>query len=333
MKNSVKMVRLVLFGFLLGLISGCSTVKVPMQVTHPAEICMNKYKQVAIGDISGNLGQSFGDGIKNELVENDRFTVVDRSRMNQIMAELNLSQSDLSESKNRLKLGKMMCASAMISGHVDGNYKENLTYETRKCGDEESGYYKCRYYTRTGKYKTNGSIDVIDIETGQIIRSKVLNASSSDSNSCYSSDGKPAPIDKDALSSSALSDNLATFLKSIAPWTEILQVPFVKDGDIPDLERGINQIKIGDNEKAIETFSRAAKSAETNPEIDPETIAKAYFNIGLTQCFTCNHDAAIDAFKKAYSLDPDDDYLKWVKTAKAHKSEYKKLMAQQEGNG
>ena len=173
---------------------------------------------------------------------------------------------------------------------------------------------------------------MIDIETGEIIRSKVLNAKKSQTTTSYSDEGKPAHIDKDSLASSAVSSNIATFLKSIAPWTETLQVPFVKDGDIPDLERGINQVKMGDSEQAIKTFANAAKAAEGNPEIDPETIAKAYFNQGLTHNFLFEFDAAIDVFKKAYALDPDDDYLNWINTAKTQKAEHAKLLAQQ-GDG
>ena len=332
--GSVSIVKNLLFSmFVLILVSGCSTVKVPMQVTHPAEICMTKYKAIAIGDIDGNLGRYFGDGLKNNLVESDRFKVVDRSRMNQIMAELNMSQSDLSDSKKRLKLGKMMCASAMIAGHTEGNYKEELTYENRKCGNKKDGYYNCKYYTRTGVYSTSGSVDVIDIETGEIIRSKVLNAKKSDYNNSYSNEGKPASIDRDSLTLSATTSNVDSFLKAIAPWTEIVQAPFITDGDIPELERGINQIKIGDSAQAITTFANAAKAAEANPEIDPETIAIAYFNLGLAYNFTFDFNAAIDAFKKAYALDSDDDYLNWLKTAKCHKADHKKLLAQEQGNG
>lgn len=277
MKN-VSVVKIVFLSILaLILTNGCSTMRVPMQVTHPAEINMTKYKQIAIGNIDGNMGRAFGDGIKNRLVESERFKVVDRSRMKQIMAELNLSQSDLSDSKNRVKLGKLMSASAMITGHTEGKYKEETTSSKGKCGSKKEGYYSCTHYYRKGVYSTSGAIDVIDIETGEILRSKVLNAAYK--NTTSATDKRPAAIDKDSLASSALSSNINVFLKSINPWSEIVQVPFIKDGDIPDLERGINQAKIGDLDKAIKTFADAAKAAEGNAEIKPKIIAKAYFNL------------------------------------------------------
>lgn len=326
---SIRIIKAIFLGIFFLIFSiGCSTVKVPIAVIHPAEICMTKYKQIAIADIDGNLGQAFGDEIKNKLVESDRFDILDRNHTNQIMTELNMSQSDLSDSNKRLKLGKLLPASAIIRGHTEGKYKETLTYSNQKCGSKKEGYYNCKYYTRKGVYTASGSIDVVDVETGQIIRSKLLNASRSDSNSA--TDAQPAPIDKDSLKSSALSSNVNTFLKSIAPWTEIVQVPFVKNSDIPDLERGINQMKIGDSDNAIKTFANAAKAAEGNPEIDSETLAEAYFNLGLAYNCSCNHDAAIDTFKKAYAISPDADYITWMKTAEIQKKERKKLEAQGE---
>lgn len=76
---------------MLLLLSGCSTVNVPIPVTHPAEIDMTSYKQIVLSEINGNLGGQFGDGVKNQLVESNRFKVVDRARLSQIMGELKLS--------------------------------------------------------------------------------------------------------------------------------------------------------------------------------------------------------------------------------------------------
>lgn len=125
--------------FLVLLVSGCSTVKVGMQVTHPAEINMTPYKQVAIGEITGDMGQSTSDAIKNYLVEGGKFQVMERGRLSEIMKELTLSQSDLADSKKRVKLGKLLPASAMITGRADGQYNETRTSSQGTCKDMESG--------------------------------------------------------------------------------------------------------------------------------------------------------------------------------------------------
>jgi len=310
---------------LLMIISGCATVKVPIPVTHPAEINMSQYKQIAISEIRGNMGQPFADGIRNRLVESERLKVVDRERSNQIMKELNLSQSDLADSKKALKLGKLLSASALIAGHTEGTYDEKSSSSSGKCYKDKKEY-SCTQYYRKGIFSSSGSIDVIDVQTGEIIRSKLLNASYEKTESA--TDATPPSIDRDSLASKCLSENLNTFMKAIIPWDEIVQVPFVKDGAIPELERGINQAKIGDLEEAIRIFSDAAKTAESNSTVKASSIAKAYWDLGLSYEYSFECDKAIDALKKAFALDPKDEYSKEINNAKNMKAEREKLAEQ-----
>lgn len=310
------------------LLAGCATVSIPIRLTHPAEINMTPYKQIAIAEIKGNMGQAFADTIKNSLVESNRFKVVDRARLNQILRELNLSQSDLADETKQVKLGKLLGASAMIAGHTEGKYDEKVTSSKTTCGPKDKRY-PCIVYTREGVVKTSGSIDVIEIQTGQIIKSKPLN------NSCsyqtQATDAVPDAIDKDSLFEACLARNASTFLKAISPWTEIVMVPFRKDSAIPDLERGINQAKMGEMTEAIKIFSDAAKASEINPDIKPKSIANAYWNLGLAYEYTWEFDKAIEALKKAYSINPSDMYLKEKANAERLKTERKKLEEQGKG--
>jgi tetratricopeptide (TPR) repeat protein len=323
MKNSI-LKTISFFTLIVSLIfiSGCGTVKVPIKVTHPAEINMAQYKQIAISDIRGNMGQAFSDGLKNRLIESGRFKVVDRYRMKQIMKELKLSQSDLADSGNTIELGKLMCASALIAGHTEGNYKETTSRKRGKCYKDKKEY-SCTTYYRKGVFSTSGSIDVIDVQTGEIIRSKVLNAVHNKSTSAK--DATPPTIDKRSLENAALSDNLKTFMKAITPWDEMVRVPFKSDTNIPDLEHGINLAKIGELNEAIKIFQFAAKAAEGNAKIKPNSIAKAYWNLGLACEYSCDYDNAVVAFKKAYALNPKDEYSKEIKNAQKLKAEKKKL--------
>lgn len=308
MKASI--VRLYSFLLLMGsfvFLFGCATVNVPIKVTHPAEINMASFDQIAVGDISGNLGQAFSGSIKNKLVENSRFKVVDRHQLDQILRELSLSQSDLADEKSRVKLGGLLSASAIVTGHMNGEYNEDTTSSGGICTDKNR-QYPCVYYTRVGEYRTSGSIDVIDTRTGQIIRSKILNDKRTDRQK--STNRRPDAIDKASLSSAALEKNASEFIKAIMPWSEMVRVPFKKDNKIPDLERGINQAKAGEMQEAIKIFAGAARAAETNPDIKPHSIAVAYWDLGLAYEYTfVEFDKAIDAFKKAYSIRPEQQFL------------------------
>lgn len=307
---------------LIMVVSGCTTVRVPIAVTHPAEINMKKYEQIAIANINGDMGDRFGDELKNKLVESGKFKVVDRSQMDRIMDELKLSQSDLSESKNRAKLGKMMSASALIAGRANGAYTEKVTSSRGKCYKDKQEY-SCTHYYRKGTYSLSGGIDVIDVQTGQILRSKALKASYASSTSA--TDESPGPIDQDSLAISALSDDLQTFLKAITPWTETCQVPFKKDDDIPELEQAINHAKMGEMDQAIAVFSSAIKTAEMNPELKPKQIAQTYWNLGLAYEYSLEFDKAVECFKKGYILHADSKFIAERQNAEKLKAEKAKL--------
>lgn len=311
------------------LLSSCGTVNIPMRVTHPAEINMTPYKQVALAEIEGNMGQNVSDAIKNLLIESGRFQVVDRSRLDQIMKELNLSQSDLADTFNRAKLGKLMSASAMIAGRAEGTYDEKLTKEETVCAKYIGGQMvsvACTKYMRKGTYRTAGSIDVIDIQTGQILKSKLFNNVCEKKNTAY--DGIPESIDTGALGSECLTKNVHAFMKAISPWTETVQSPFQTDKAIPELEQGINKAKMGDLNESTTIFANAAKAAEGNASIKPLSIAKAYFNLGLAYQYTDEFDKAIEAFKKAYSLHPSEMFLKEKNNCERLKADKRKLAEQ-----
>lgn len=314
---------------LMMLISACATiVKVPIPITHPAEINMRQYKQIAISpEIRGNMGQLLADGLKNRLVESERFTVVDREKLSQIMKELHLSQSDLADSKKTIKLGKFLIASALIAGHIDGKYDEQKSSSTTTYyNKKDNKQYTFTQYNLRGIFTTSGSIDVIDVQTGKIIRSKLLNASCETTQSA--TNALPPSIDQNSLASKCLSENLNTFMKAIIPWKEIVQVPFVKDEALTELERGINQAKIGELEEAIRTFSDAAKTGESNSKVQASSIAKAYWNLGLSYEYSFECDKAIEAFKKAFILDPKNGYAIEINNAKKMKAEREKLADQ-----
>ncbi len=325
MGNPKGWVRGVCMAIIAGGLAACGTVRIPVMVTHPAEINMVPYKQVAMGQVDGNLGRAFSDGLKNHLVESGRFQVVDRSRLDQIMRELNLSMSDLTDEGNRARLGKLLTASAMITGHAEGGYNEELTKKASTCYSGETEV-PCTIYYRTGVFKTSGSVDVIDVQTGQIIKSKLLTNKCEETKSA--TNGVPEVIDKDALGGQCVSTNILVFYKAISPWNETVQVPFQTDKTIPELETGVNKMKIGETAQAIELFAGAAKNAEGNPGVKPKAIAAAYWNLGLAYEYTDEFEKAIEAFKKGHSFNAASQYLDEIRNVERRRGEKRRLVEQ-----
>lgn len=336
----------VLWGLLF--LSNCGTVRVPVSVTHPAEINMRPYKQVVISDIYGNMGQGFSDILKNRLVESQRFQVVDRARLYQIVSEINLSNTDLTDPNTRVKLGRLLGASALITGHTESKYherrwKEDATLTVSPDTAQKEGYKKCKSvekgrrvecpiinFYREGKTETTGSIDVIDIQTSRIIKSKLLNNTCMKTTQVYSqSYVNPPLIESAELQNACLMQNVNSFLKAISPWTEIVHVPFEKDKAIPELERGIRTAQIGNMKAAVEIFISAIRDAEGDSTIKPKTLSKGYWNLALAYEYSNEFDKALEALDKAYSLNPLSIYITEKSNIFYRRAEKKKLEEQE----
>ncbi len=302
--------------FVIGtfLLSGCaSTAKIAVSITHPAEINMTPYKQIAMGEFSGSKGQEFADALKENLVNDNSFKVVDRSQLDQILGELKLSQSDLADSaSSRAKLGKLLGATVLLTGkNIESSYSDKTTYEDRTCtriiSQKKSEEYPCKQYTRICGASNSGSIDVVDVQSGQIIKSRRLKGGYSLQTSAV--DAIPACEDRSDVEQKALAGEVAIFLRAIKPWSETRSIAFIKDGAIPILEEGIKTAQMGDLKEAANIFQSAAASAETNPAVKPASVAKAYWNLGLALEYSGDYSQSLAALKKAYMIKSSPKYL------------------------
>jgi len=317
-------------------ISGCATVKVPIPVTHPAEINMNAYKTIAVSHIDGPIGSEVSDGIKERLVEGNRFKVIDPAYLNQILDNLHMSGSDLFDQDKRVSLGKLLPATVLIVGHTKADNNEKHFHEAStcsqsyNCGDQIC--YRsvpCTLYWCETTVHAYAGLEVIDVSTGSLLRSKQLPYTKV-VDSQKITEGMPACPDASSVVGGGTNYIVSTFIKSIQPWTEMVSVPFLKDGDIPELETGIKYATAGQMDEANKQFSSAVKNAENNPKLKPSVIARAYWDLGLSYEYSDQFDNAIESFKSAFKYDSSEDkYLKEENHVKARKKEYEKLQEQQ----
>ena len=317
--------------FLAGLfLFGCSTVGVKVPVMRPAEINLKGKNELVVGQISGRMADKMSAYVKQKAVDSAYFKVIDRKHLDRVMAELKLSTSDLVDNNSRKKLGKLMTGSVLIMGNIlDYNYMENLSREIRECTKtvKKKVYkYKCTQYYRKGTAVVRASFDIVDIETGETLRSKALesrrNASTSATNE------QPARIDSNLLLDTCMKEVATNLIRAIAPWKDVVTANFKKDGDLPMMEVGIGYAQAGLWDDALLQFKSAVEMTDTNPDISPKVAALAYWNLGLTYEYTAQFEDAETCIKKAFALSSDADYLRELKNIEKLKSEKKKLREQ-----
>ncbi len=321
-------------------IAGCfSTERVPMKITHPAQIDMSPYRRIAISAIQGGQGQDFSDRLKEFLVTSGQFQVLDRQQLQQILDEQKLSQSDLADPKHRAKIGKVLSSAVLISGHAEGKVTSQVTIQnlTRKeCSKDQDGNNICndvpiQQFLKTCTAITFGGIDVTSVETGALLISKTLSARCAEQTMAEGGERPCKRSDEDLLAC-AQKQNVDAFGKLVSSWDETKMVPFSKDSQIPDLEVGIRHAQLGELAEAAKIFSNAAKAVETNPAIKPASIAKAYWDLGLTLEYSNRFDDAAAALKKAYLISPKPAYLSEQDALKQRQAEQDKLQKQLKSN-
>jgi tetratricopeptide (TPR) repeat protein len=317
--------------FMLG---ACSTMKVPVPVMRPAEINLKGKNEIIIGQINGRGGEKIAAYVKEKTADSGRLKIVDRQHLNRVLRELRMSQSDLVNLEKRKKLGKLMAGSILVMGNVlDNRYKENLTHDRGTCYktvNKKQREYTCYHYKRKGTATVKVSFDVIDIETGENLRSKVSQCVQKAQKSA--TDKRPERIDGGALLDSCSQSVANDFLKAICPWQQIVSAAFQKDGDLPMLEIGINYAKSGLWTDALSQFKEAVKQADSNADLSPKTAAKAYWDLGLCCEYTNRFDESVGYVKKAYALSSDAEYLKELANIEKMKKDRERLEEQMSYN-
>jgi tetratricopeptide (TPR) repeat protein len=316
------MKNLVFSALAAGFLCACGTVAVRVPVMRPAEINMAPYQSVAIGDMSGGGNRPMTDSLEEALVNTNRFTVVDRQHMSQLMRELRLSSSDLADPSAAARLGKVVAAGALIFGDVQTNYREQPD-ETRY-KDDKGGYHT--WYSLKGEAYVRSTFKIVDVSTGRLIVARTYEERADDVNRAL--DKRPQQIDRIALENAARRAVVERFMRAIVPHQDYLYAHFQKDGDIPQLEGGIGWAERGDWKKAQAAFNDAAQVAEKNVKLKAAQVAKCYWNLGLAYEYAGDYDKGEAMVNKAYSLSNDRDMLAEIDNIHRLQADARKLAEQ-----
>jgi tetratricopeptide (TPR) repeat protein len=304
------------------LLSACGSVAVRVPVLKPAEINMASYQSVGIGTMTGNANTAVSDALEEALVNSQRFTVVDRQHMNQIMKELQLSSTDLADGKSAAKLGKVVTAGALIFGDTTATFRETPS-ETKYTDDKKVSH---SINSVKGEVYVRATFKVVDVSTGRLLVAKTYEERRDDTNRAI--DKRPDPVDRRGLEQGARQAVIARFMKAIVPHQEYMEANFQKDGDIPQLEGGIGYAQRGDWKQAQQTFNDAAQDAEKNVKLKAGQIGKAYWNLGLSYEYAGEYDKANDMINKAYKLSNDTNMLNELDNVKRLQADAKRLADQ-----
>lgn len=306
----------------------CGTTSMMISVKRPAEINLQGFKQIAVGDITAadrrnrNHANDIADEITAKLFASGQFDVLDRQNLKRIIEEQKLSISGLVDEKSAAELGKVLGATAFIFGRVtNDNYKEDVTKGDVTVSKKDSS--KHQLISRGGKYNLTVNLRVIDIETAKILVVRNFSAEFTDRKTADNK--QPAQIDKNMLFLRCVSSVTDQFMKVVAPYDVNVRATFQKDKNLPELESAISFFKIGEWEDGLGLLTKASEK----PGLETKVKAKAYYNLGLAQMYSSKYDESMENLKKAIALVPDSKtYNNAFLTAKSEKEKAEKLKQQ-----
>ncbi|WP_161555218.1 CsgG/HfaB family protein [Dokdonia sinensis] len=98
------------------------------------------------------------DQVKEAFVATNRFDIVDRSNYSKINSEKELQKTEAFMNSDVIAQDNSKGAQQLVAGKL-------ISYSNRLMQTEKSAYYKCN---------VSFSLDVLDVETGQVIHSKTI---------------------------------------------------------------------------------------------------------------------------------------------------------------
>jgi curli biogenesis system outer membrane secretion channel CsgG len=318
------MIRCLLASALL-LVGACSTVHITIPVMKPAEINVARYKQIGLDHLQNDHGDQVTSLLKAALVESNRFVVLDRQNLNLVSNEQRMAAGPNATGDN-VQLGQQLVASALILGTVThSGYQEGMDrseYDTK----DSRGYSTHHVaYTRRGSAKVHVSLQVTDVTSGQIIKAKDLEYTVQDSR--YSVDEYPQQLNRDDMLENARKHVVRAFVMAITPHQVNMEVAFLLDGKLPQLEAAINLVKVSQYADAEKTISDAIDLAEKSG-LPTKTLAKAYWDRGLIYEYSGRFAPARVDVRKAYEYQQDADFLAELRHIDTRESDEKRLKDQ-----
>lgn len=295
-------------------ISACApTAQIP--VMRPAEINFKGKQSMMIGEFGGSIGSLTSDLLASKLLANGYFQLVERKNIGRIMDEYDLSRMGILDEKTAMKIGKMSGAAVLVYGNSTAKFSVDLTKDRWK---DDKGHHTT--YKKHGLASVSSTFRVVDMTTGRVLAVKMLSNEAGEDTS--ETDQYPPDPDDDTLVREALNKVIDDFIKTVAPYREMVTVEFASnDSNRPEIEAGINSCKVGRWNDAIEQFRLATKKYPGD--------FSAWYNLGLAYEYTYMFQDAEDAIARANAIKPDDKCVKEISNIRQLAIERKKLESQQ----
>ncbi|MBN1828513.1 MAG: hypothetical protein JW884_05120 [Deltaproteobacteria bacterium] len=296
-------------------ITGCAT-KIKVNMLKPAKYHRaSLVKRIAVVPFNGAGGSEFSSEIEGILADvrigsDSYFTLVERSAIDKVMNELQLSLSGAIDTATAAKVGKMVGAEGIYTGAVtmakssDSSYKEKRTdcaqrqikYDKRGNAYEGNCIRWRSYFVNCTKRIAQFSCTpkLIDVNTGQILYSRNISATE-ESSGC---EDRTAVDTGQELLSRAKEKTKEEFRRDIAPFYITREIVLLDCTDGIESSEAKSKLSEGVKFAGKNRMDRSCILWQEALNLAPSSPALAY-NLGVCAESRGDYEAALAYYKKA----------------------------------
>ena len=286
--------------------SKSNLIELDKDFLHPAEYDVNKYQTLAMGDIEYDeekdsiIVKDIQAKITSSIFKSEKFDLVARSNLEDIISEHKLSSSGLINQGSATIIGEIIGAGILITGRLSKNsYTEDINTDAKSFFSSLlSGNILLAGYSlvnveriRTGDYFLSFDIKFIDLNSAKIIYAKTFQFKSQKvvEGSLFN---PPEKIDPNNLYVNCLNQLEEEFIQTIAPHNRDKVVGFVKHKSLPKVDIATKLLSVDKND-AIRMFQEMIESKDLNSQ----AISIAYYNLSKAYFFLDEYDSALKTIK------------------------------------
>jgi len=130
-------------------------------------------------DGNWDIGKGISDLLVDRLLSEGTFSVIERRKLDTVLAEQNFSTSERADSSSAARIGKVLGVNAIILGSVTQFGTEKKDFNAGGIGGGRGGLGAGKMGTREGKASVAITARIIDINTGEVLASSTGRGQSS----------------------------------------------------------------------------------------------------------------------------------------------------------
>ena len=322
-----KLLILLSFIFVTNISSTAQEIK--CFILEPPEQTLIGIKKIAVMDFYGSYGRVVSDYLISTLLEKGRgittikgglfskdkegktylngaqtniFTIVERSRLEQVLSEQSLGKTGVIDETQAASLGKVLGVDAIIIGTVNPISDQTDTREEVQVYRNDQ-WIKVMGDCVTNKVSVETRMRIINVNNGQIIGTKQSSYKNADKK-CADELGQLASVEdliKQCLQASVYND----FVNYIAPRFVLWEFDLkkIKVDQYEDLsDKAIDAFEAGNFDNAYLIYASILKE-------DPYNDV-AHYNAAVLNEIVGNFQEAQDEYQSALNIRQDEDYTK-----------------------